>query len=148
MPLSEWQAEQAKKQKNRHSRKGTLLAQHNPADLSIEALRSLRTSLHFAMMEARNNVLMITGPSPDIGKSFITSNLASVIAHGEQKVLLIDGDMRKGHLHDFFATADKKHGLSDYLSGQRDLETIIAHSDQQNLDFILVGKCRPTRVNC
>lgn len=143
VPLSDWQAEQAKKQKNRHVRKGTLLAQHNPADLSIEALRSLRTSLHFAMMEARNNVLMITGPSPDIGKSFITSNLASVIAHGEQKVLLIDADMRKGHLHDFFTAADKKHGLSDYLSGQLELEKAITHSDQQNLDFVPRGQVPP-----
>lgn len=143
VPLSDWQAEQAKKQKNSHGRKSMLLAQHNPADLSIEALRSLRTSLHFAMMEARNNVLMITGPSPGIGKSFITSNLASVIAHGEQKVLLIDGDMRKGHLHDFFTAADKKHGLSDYLSGQLDLEHTISHSEQPYLDVITRGKVPP-----
>ncbi|WP_139750870.1 polysaccharide biosynthesis tyrosine autokinase [Aeromonas media] len=143
VPLSDWQAEQAKKQKSRHGKKGTLLAQHNPADLSIEALRSLRTSLHFAMMEARNNVLMITGPSPEIGKSFIISNLASVIAHGEQKVLLIDADMRKGHLHDYFARADKKHGLSDYLSGQRELDSVIVHSEQTHLDFIARGQVPP-----
>ncbi len=143
VPLSDWQAEQAKKQKSRHGKKGTLLAQHNPADLSIEALRSLRTSLHFAMMEARNNVLMITGPAPSIGKSFITGNLASVIAHGEQKVLLIDADMRKGHLHDYFAQADKKHGLSDYLSGQRDLDSVIVHSEQTHLDFIARGQVPP-----
>ena len=143
VPLSDWQAEQAKKQKSRHGKKGTLLAQHNPADLSIEALRSLRTSLHFAMMEARNNVLMITGPSPRIGKSFIASNLASVIAHGEQKVLLIDADMRKGYLHKYFATADKKHGLSYYLSGQLDLEKAITHSDQPYLDFMPRGQVPP-----
>ncbi len=144
VPLSEWQDARSKNQKkhNRHH-KETLLAQHNPADLSIEALRSLRTSLHFAMMEARNNVLMITGPSPGIGKSFITSNLASVIAHGEQKVLLIDADMRKGHLHDYFAQADKKHGLSDYLSGQLDLEKVVVHSEQQHLDFIARGQVPP-----
>ncbi|MCF5910712.1 polysaccharide biosynthesis tyrosine autokinase [Aeromonas veronii] len=143
VPLSDWQAEQAKKQKNRHARKETLLAQHNPADLSIEALRSLRTSLHFAMMEARNNVLMITGPGPGIGKSFIIGNLASVIAHSEQKILLIDADMRKGHLHDYFARADKKHGLSDYLSGQRELDSVIVHSEQTHLDFIARGQEPP-----
>ena len=37
-------------------------------------MRSLRTSLHFAMIEAKNNVLMITGPSPAVGKSFVTTN--------------------------------------------------------------------------
>lgn len=143
VPLSDWQDAQSKKQVGKHNIKETLLAQHNPADLSIEALRSLRTSLHFAMMEARNNVLMITGPSPGIGKSFITGNLASVIAHGEQKVLLIDADMRKGHLHDYFARADKKHGLSDYLSGQRELDSVIVHSEQTHLDFIARGQVPP-----
>ena len=144
VPLSDWQDAQSKKKKiGKHNIKDTLLAQHNPADLSIEALRSLRTSLHFAMMEARNNVLMITGPGPSIGKSFIIGNLASVIAHGEQKVLLIDADMRKGHLHDYFAQADKKHGLSDYLSGQRDLDSVIVHSEQTHLDFIARGQVPP-----
>lgn len=122
-------------------KKEILLAQHNPADLSIEALRNLRTSLHFAMMEARNNVLMLTGPSPGIGKSFVTGNLASVIAQGDQKVLLIDADMRKGNLHDYFS-ADKT-GLSDYLSGQKDRQSIIVNSKQQGLDFIARGQVPP-----
>ncbi len=48
-----------------------LLAIENPADLAIEAIRGLRTSLHFAMMEARNNVLMISGASPNAGKKHL-----------------------------------------------------------------------------
>jgi tyrosine-protein kinase Etk/Wzc len=66
----------------------SLLAIDNPADLA-EAIRGLRTSLHFAMMESRNNVLMISGASPNAGKTFISSNLASVIAQTGKKVLLI-----------------------------------------------------------
>ncbi|HBQ8586896.1 TPA: polysaccharide biosynthesis tyrosine autokinase, partial [Klebsiella pneumoniae] len=140
VPLSAWQTEQTKKQQK--GKKLTLLAQHNPADLSIEALRNLRTSLHFAMMEARNNVLMITGPSPAIGKTFITGNLASVIAHGGQKVLLIDADMRKGHLHHYATTASKT-GLSDYLCGQQELQQIIVSGEQLGLDFIARGQVPP-----
>ncbi|HAH1156587.1 TPA: polysaccharide biosynthesis tyrosine autokinase [Escherichia coli] len=139
VPLSDWQTAQTKKQQK--GKKLTLLSQHNPADLSIEALRNLRTSLHFAMMEARNHVLMITGPSPSIGKSFITGNLASVIAQGGQKMLLIDADLRKGHLHHYFA-ADKT-GLSDYLSGQKELQQIIVSGEQQGLDFIARGQVPP-----
>ena len=139
VPLSDWQQEQSKK--HQKGKKEILLAQHNPADLSIEALRNLRTSLHFAMMEARNNVLMLTGPSPGIGKSFVTGNLASVIAQGDQKVLLIDADMRKGNLHDYFS-ADKT-GLSDYLSGQKDRQSIIVNSKQNGLDFIARGQVPP-----
>ncbi|EPQ5672927.1 GNVR domain-containing protein, partial [Escherichia coli] len=48
----------------------SFLAVDNPADLAIEAIRGLRTSLHFAMMEARNNILMISGASPNAGKTF------------------------------------------------------------------------------
>ncbi|WP_404645567.1 GNVR domain-containing protein, partial [Raoultella ornithinolytica] len=78
------------------------LAVDNPADLAIEAIRGLRTSLHFAMMEARNNVLMISGASPNAGKTFISSNLAAVVAQSEKKVLFIDTDMRKGYTHKLF----------------------------------------------
>ncbi|EPL2923506.1 GNVR domain-containing protein, partial [Klebsiella pneumoniae] len=66
---------------NRNSEQSqSFLAIENPADLAIEAIRGLRTSLHFAMMEARNNVLMISGASPNAGKTFVSSNLAAIIA--------------------------------------------------------------------
>jgi tyrosine-protein kinase Etk/Wzc len=78
------------------------LAVENPADLAIEAIRGLRTSLHFAMMESRNNVLMISGASPNAGKTFVSSNLAAVIAQTGKKVLFIDTDMRKGYTHKLF----------------------------------------------
>lgn len=58
----------------------TFLFIENPADLAIESIRGLRTSLHFAMMEARNNILMISGASPNAGKTFVSSNLAAIIA--------------------------------------------------------------------
>ncbi|HCB3160586.1 TPA: tyrosine-protein kinase, partial [Escherichia coli] len=64
----------------------SFLAVDNPADLAIEAIRGLRTSLHFAMMEARNNILMISGASPNAGKTFVSSNLAAVIAQTGKKV--------------------------------------------------------------
>lgn len=139
VPFSEWQQEHSRKQQK--GKKLTLLAQHNPADLSIEALRNLRTSLHFAMMEARNKVLTITGPNPAIGKTFVIGNLASVIAQGGQKVLLIDADMRKGHLHHYLAAG--KTGLSDYLSGQKDLTQIVVHGEAHSFDFIPRGQVPP-----
>ncbi|HFP3124582.1 TPA: GNVR domain-containing protein, partial [Escherichia coli] len=81
-------------QKKGWSKKSTdeiqgFLAVDNPADLAIEAIRGLRTSLHFAMMEARNNVLMISGASPNAGKTFVGSNLAAVISQTGKKVLFI-----------------------------------------------------------
>ncbi|MBD1576529.1 polysaccharide biosynthesis tyrosine autokinase [Vibrio sp. S11_S32] len=120
----------------------TLLAEANPADLAIEALRSLRTSLYFAMMEAKNKVLMISGPSPSIGKSFISANMATVIAQADQSVLVIDADMRKGKMGSQFNTSDKP-GLSDYLSGQMDMDSIINKLDVNNLSFIARGNIPP-----
>lgn len=65
------------------------LAVENPADLAIESIRGLRTSLHFAMMEARNNILMISGASPNAGKTFVSSNLAAVISQTGKKSCLL-----------------------------------------------------------
>lgn len=139
VPSSEWQTESSRKQNA--SKKISLLARHNPADLTIEALRNLRTSLHFAMMEKRNNVLMITGPGPELGKTFISSNLAAVIAQTGQRVLLIDADMRKGHIHHYLPSANKT-GLSDYLSGQLDISQTLIHFEQ-GIDVIPRGKVPP-----
>jgi tyrosine-protein kinase Etk/Wzc len=75
------------KRKKKLGNNRKLLAVDNPADLSIEALRSLRTSLHFAMMEAKNNVIAISGPSPSVGKSFISANLGAVLAQSGKKSL-------------------------------------------------------------
>ncbi len=120
----------------------TLLAESNPADLSIEALRGLRTSLHFAMMEAKNNVLMISGPAPGIGKSFISTNFAAVAAKTGQKVLLIDADMRKGYLQQCFGL-NWENGLSDLLSGKVARDVAVQSAKVENLDIITRGQVPP-----
>lgn len=119
-----------------------LLAINDPADLAIEALRSLRTSLHFAMMEASNKVMMISGPSPEVGKSFISANLAAVLAQVGQKVVVIDADMRKGHLHRYFENQNDV-GLSDVLSGQAEYQQAIHETKVENLHFIPRGQIPP-----
>ncbi|EKK7301821.1 polysaccharide biosynthesis tyrosine autokinase, partial [Escherichia coli] len=120
----------------------TLLALENPADLAIEAIRGLRTSLHFAMMEAKNNVLMISGASPNAGKTFISSNLATVMAQTGQKVLFIDADMRKGYVHKLF-NVDNKKGLSDILSGSELIDNVIVKSLEAGFDYISRGQVPP-----
>ncbi len=96
--------------------KYNLLAHDHPADLSIEALRSLRTSLHFSMMDAKNNLVMISSASPGVGKSFVSVNLAAVIAQSGRRVLIIDADMRKGYLHRRFDVGPE-NGLAEVLAG-------------------------------
>ena len=118
------------------------LAVENPADLAIESIRGLRTSLHFAMMEARNNILMISGASPNAGKTFVSSNLAAVISQTGKKVLFIDADMRKGYTHKLFK-ARNENGLSDYLSGKVELQNIIQKIPVGDFDFIPRGIVPP-----
>ncbi|HDY8566723.1 TPA: tyrosine-protein kinase, partial [Klebsiella pneumoniae] len=80
VPVSEWLSKNLAKNKINRKESDILLAVENPADLAVEAIRGLRTSLHFAMMEAKNNILMISGASPNAGKTFISTNLAATIA--------------------------------------------------------------------
>ncbi len=118
------------------------LAIENPADLAIEAIRGLRTSLHFAMMESRNNILMISGASPNAGKTFISTNLAAVISQTGKKVLLIDTDMRKGYTHKLFNISND-NGLSDLLSGKIEIAKAIKKVHQVEFDFISRGMVPP-----
>lgn len=129
-------------QRAKGNTKNTLLAEANPADLSVEALRGLRTSLHFAMMEAKNNVVMISGPAPSIGKSFVSANFAAVVAKTGQKVLLVDADMRKGYLQRHFGL-NFENGLSEMLSGKLQSNEVIKTTDIENLDLVSRGQVPP-----
>ncbi|MEZ9176631.1 polysaccharide biosynthesis tyrosine autokinase [Vibrio kanaloae] len=145
VPKSDLQVELTNRFKSKKQQtKGTqaLLAESNPADLSVEALRGLRTSLHFAMLEAKNNILMISGPAPGIGKSFISTNFAAVAAKTGQKVLLIDADMRKGYLQQSFGVK-WDNGLSDVLSSKQDFAQSIKATPVENLDILTRGQVPP-----
>ncbi|OKA27102.1 tyrosine-protein kinase [Pseudomonas versuta] len=143
IPFSSLQkVEDDKSTHGRGTRVTPLLASSHPTDLAIEGLRSLRTSLHFAMLEAENNRLMISGPSPKVGKSFISSNLAAVIAQSGQKVLLVDVDMRKGYIHKMFGIP-VENGLSDLLAKRCDLNTATHKSEVENLYVIGRGQIPP-----
>ena len=128
--------------KKQQSEINGFLAVDNPADLAVEAIRGLRTSLHFAMMEARNNVLMISGASPNAGKTFVSSNLAAVIAQTGKKVLFIDTDLRKGYTHKIF-NMNNDHGLSDLLSGKTSIKQSIKKVESAGFDFIPRGMVPP-----
>ncbi|AJF74058.1 tyrosine protein kinase [Raoultella ornithinolytica] len=143
VPVSEWLAKQSNKNGRKNKNESDkLLTVENPADLAVEAIRSLRTSLHFAMMEAKNNVLMISGASPNAGKTFISTNLAAIIALTGKKVLFIDADLRKGYVHKMLGQKHIK-GLSDILSGQISAESAIEKVSGGEFDYISRGQIPP-----
>lgn len=116
-----------------------ILAVKDSGDIAIESLRSMRTAIHFALMNATNNVIAISGPAPEIGKSFITTNLATLLAQGGKRVLVIDGDMRRGYLHKYF-NAEVQPGLAELLNHQNSYENVIQSSTVENLFFVTRGK--------
>ncbi len=147
VPMSAEQKKLVRRIKHRRDRRGRevasdVLAERDPTDPAIEALRGLRTSLHFAMLEGRDNRLMITGPGPGIGKSFITVNLGAICARAGQRVLVMDADMRRGHLHHAFGERGSG-GLSELLGESLTLDDAIRHSRIQGLDLIARGDVPP-----
>lgn len=127
-----------------------LLAYVDHDSLSYEAIKSLRTNLMFGMPKEgktgqRAKVLLITGESPGVGKSFISANLTEVFSQLDKKVLIIDADMRLGVLHTIF-NIDRNIGLSDYLSQSEDelhegdVSGFIHSTAIDNIDFMPRGE--------
>lgn len=111
-------------------------------DMAVESLRSLRTTLHFALLEAKNNIILITGPSPGVGKTFISTNLAAVMADAGKKVLLIDGDMRKGLVNKILSV-NRENGLSEIILNTIAVKDAIRSIPLANFDFISTGAIPP-----
>lgn len=119
-----------------------LLARIASMDVAIESLRNFRSALQFTMSHARNNIVVITGPTAGMGKSFVSANLAAVLGASGRKILLIDGDLRDGHLHRYFNCA-RAGGMSDLLAGGRDIDELVRKNVQENVDFISTGSLPP-----
>ncbi|MDP9916402.1 tyrosine-protein kinase Etk/Wzc [Variovorax boronicumulans] len=115
-----------------------LLAVTSPESLAIESLRNLRVSLQLTLMETGNNRVLITGATPGVGKSFVSGNFAVIMAQAGKRVLLIDADLRKGHLQKAFGLP-RKGGLADVLSGEMTPEQAIHAQVVPNLDVLTTG---------
>lgn len=140
---------------NKNSRR--LLAMVDHDGLSYEGIKSLRTSLMFAMpmvskvatifgdmdrdkASKQGKIIVISGEAPGIGKSFISSNLAETFSQLNKKVLIIDGDMHRGELHKIF-TISQSNGLGDYLTENNpNLTNFIHPTSFEFIDFMPRGK--------
>jgi tyrosine-protein kinase Etk/Wzc len=139
VPHSDAQVTRAKDTKGRGTH---VLAVSAPQDLAVESLRSLRTALQFAMLDSANNVVLITGPKPEVGKTFTSVNFAAVLGAVDKKVVLLDADLRKGHIHQYFGL-ERGHGLSEVVSGSVKLEDALHRQVAPNVDFLATGTLPP-----
>ena len=126
----------------RGNKKGELLSINFPEDDAVESLRSLRTTIHFALLDANKGSLLITGPSPGVGKSFISKNLGAVLAQSGKRVAIVDADLRKGHLHREFGM-QREIGLSEYISGTASLGEIVKPTSVPGLSIVTTGQRPP-----
>lgn len=119
----------------------SLLAHTYPDDLAIEGLRNLRTTLQFLLARTQQNRILISGPGPGVGKSFVCLNLAAVWAHAGKRVLVVDADLRRGRLHRFLGV-EGNVGLSDVLDGKVAAAKAVVATQIKNL-YVLPSGQRP-----
>src|SRR5690606_8570735 len=100
------------------------------------------TALQFALLEAKNNLVVMTGPTPSIGKSFTSVNFAAVLGAAGKRILLIDTDMRKGHINQYF-NLSRENGLSDLITGNISIGEGTHREVLPNVDFISTGVLPP-----
>jgi tyrosine-protein kinase Etk/Wzc len=115
-----------------------VLSMADPGDEAVEDLRALRTGVEFALQRATNNVVAVGSPAPRAGKSFVSVNLAHLLAASHGRVLLVDGDLRRGVLHRYFDLTPQP-GISDVLSGEATLDVAVRHTDHASLDLLPAG---------
>ncbi len=116
-----------------------------PRSMPAEAISTLRTSLHFGVAGPASKVFVVTSPAPGDGKSTVASNLAIAMAEADQRVLLIDADMRKPSQHEIFGI-ETDYGFSALLSGVLSIEEAVVPSGTKSLDILPCGKRPPNPV--
>jgi tyrosine-protein kinase Etk/Wzc len=138
IPHSKKQARLGRQASEVNSDAPVLLATQHPRDVSIESLRSLRTTLETTLASSESRVLMVSSPAPGMGKSFVSANLTALLASIRKRVLIIDADMRNGRLDESFGTS-RGPGLSDLLAGTATLGEVVVSLPGLGVDFIPRG---------
>ncbi len=120
-----------------------LVPYYQPKSMLSEAIFHIRTAIMLSASGGAPQILMVTSPNPDEGKTTMAANLAAVMASPDKKCLLMDCDLRKPSLHKVYSLP-LQPGLTNYLTGNADLESIIRPTDVPNLFFIAAGPTPPS----
>lgn len=122
--------------------KADMVVLENPRSNITESFRLLRTNLKYILNGDKKKVIAVQSSVSGEGKSFVSMNLASILAMNDLKVLLVGIDMRMSTLDKPLKSSSKK-GLSTYLSNQDSFEDIIETSSISNLSYISSGPVPP-----
>lgn len=119
-----------------------IVVNKNPKSAISESLRSIRTNLEFMSGGNAQKVISITSTISGEGKTFIAVNLAGIIAMSDQRVIILDLDMRKPKVHKAF-NLNNHSGVSTILINKTSIEDAIQKSDIPTLDVISAGPTPP-----
>lgn len=121
------------------SKKRNLIAHSFPESKISEEFRKIRTNVHFVTNEQKHKIVLITSPNTGEGKSTTAANLAVSMSQQNEKVLLIDANLRKPSTH-FIFNVTNSVGLTDVLTGKTTLNEAVIDSEIGNLEVLLSGK--------
>lgn len=120
-----------------------LISYNNPKSHIAEAYRLIRTNIEFSNIDKDIKTILVTSSQQNEGKSTSISNLATTFASLEnKKVLIIDCDLRNPSVHKMFGVSNLI-GLTDVLTGQKDIDKCIEKTKVKNLDILKAGKIPP-----
>lgn len=119
-----------------------LVVDKKPKSQIAESFRNIRSNLDFISNKPGSKLIAVTSTISGEGKTFVSINLAGILAFTGKKVIIIDADMRKPKIHVGFNVSNEK-GLSNLLIGKNNLEECIFHSELENLHFITAGPVPP-----
>lgn len=126
----------------RYGKDRKLFSHIRPKSAIAESFRTLRTNITFSNVGGANKTILVTSPSPEDGKSTVTSNLAVVMAQAQSRVLLVDCDLRKPVMHSYFSI-DKVSGLTNLLAQGLDPAEVISSTEVDGLSLITSGPIPP-----
>lgn len=118
-----------------------VLAHSVSDDVAVESLRSFRSALEYALIDAPNRIVMLAGPTPVVGKSFVSVNLAALIGVSGQRVLLVDTDLRRGALHRYLGTTASP-GISELVMDAQPFEDVVRRDIMPGVDLVACGEYR------
>lgn len=114
----------------------------NPGSTLAESFRSVRTSLKYFLKDKECPVISVSSTISSEGKTFVSANLAAIVAMSGKEVLLIGLDLRKPRIHRIFGV-DNKSGISNFLIGEEKFEDVILKTEVENLYYASAGPVPP-----